>query len=90
MGTNYESPDNLQFNAGDIIFLSFILVGKFKIYGNTSNFTILEKFLRISSPKFNRLTIKPGNCNRLSFLTGQPFLTKTDPKTLFLGVIHRE
>jgi hypothetical protein len=43
MGTNYDSPDNLQFNAGDIIFISFIFVEKFKFYGNTSNFTILGK-----------------------------------------------
>jgi hypothetical protein len=45
MGTNYDSPDNLQFNAGDIIFISFIYVEKFKFYGNTSNFTILGKII---------------------------------------------
>jgi hypothetical protein len=44
-------------NAGDIIFISFIFVEKFKFYGNTSNFTILGKIifftlrLGISSPK---------------------------------------
>jgi hypothetical protein len=60
MGTNYDSPDNLQFNAGDVIFISFIFVEKFKFYGNTSNFTILGKIifftlrLRISSPKLPR------------------------------------
>ena len=36
MGTNYDSPDNLQFNAGDIIFISFI----FKI---TAKFFVLIK-----------------------------------------------
>jgi hypothetical protein len=57
MGTNYDSPDNLQFNSGDIFFISLIFVEKFKFYGNTSNFTILGKIifftlrLRISSPK---------------------------------------
>ena len=64
MGTNYDSPDNLQFNAGDIIFISFIFVEIFKFYGRTSNFTILGKIifftlrLRISSPvKMNLLAL---------------------------------
>ena len=57
MGTIMESPDNLQFNTDDIIFISLIFAEKFKFYGNTSNFTILGKIifftlrLRISSPK---------------------------------------
>ena len=50
MGTNNESPNNLQFNTVYIFFITFLFVEVLKFYGNSQNFTIFgEIVLKIKS-----------------------------------------